>query len=226
MIQLVFGEPLPGCFAWATDQQTSSFLVRIPFWIVSWFNNFAMFESIWLIITLCLVHPLAVRSDDSSFFNGPKVLVDWVAQLLGGGEPDDHQSPARTFLLVLAFASLSIAQINTRAHINHSYAALVLLIPLVIRNRGLLVAWIGSIVIHLAGHVLEFGLGRAEPTAQGYDWLISAQQAFLGVTRNLNSEPLMALLGLIQFVLAIDIMRRMFINPDDPQPVRQGMNYD
>ena len=64
-------------------------------------------------------------------------------------------------LLVLALCSILIPQFNTRMHINHAYAGLVLLIPLAIANRSVFKYWLGLVGIHLYSHLLGYGFGRA-----------------------------------------------------------------
>ena len=46
-----------------------------------------------------------------------------------------------------------------RAHINHSYGASVLLVPLVVTNRRLLPWWVGFVTIQAAAHLATYGIG-------------------------------------------------------------------
>lgn len=135
---------------------------------------------------------------------------------------------------VLAFSSLVIPQLATKAHINHAYAGLVLLIPMAIRNRTILWAWLSMVAIHLYCHLADFGIGRAsvrvspeaastEPAShlmmkinQQAD-SIASSEALLGFQRGVNSvlagmdqELLVSSLSAAQFVAVVVIIWQCF----------------
>ncbi len=67
--------------------------------------------------------------------------------------------PASAAYLIFTFGALAVSQFGLRAHINHSYGALVLLIPLVVNRRRLQVAW-GIIFAVMAVAILsEYAMG-------------------------------------------------------------------
>jgi hypothetical protein len=74
------------------------------------------------------------------------------------GEPF---AEAHIVLLVLALCSILIPQFNTRMHINHAYAGLVLLIPLAAANRRVFKYWLALVGIHFYAHLLAYEFGRA-----------------------------------------------------------------
>ncbi len=138
--------------------------------------------------------------------------------------------PDRALLIVLALSSLIMSQLGARAHVNHSYAALVLLLPLVVEQRRLLAAWLGMVAIHFYAHLATFQLGRSVvlptrplPDPAAAEPLVSAIRAALandphaGLLRwqeSINgwlptqsgAEPLLAILALAQTACAIFCM--------------------
>jgi len=135
-------------------------------------------------------------------------------------------------LLILAFSSLVIPQLGTRAHINHTYAALVLLIPIALANRRIMFSWIGMVAIHLYSHLAAHQLGRtvvlpqmfqdylpAQPLiarinaallTQPYDSLRQFQMnANQFLERYLPNEPIVTVLSILQFVCVVVIIYEM-----------------
>ncbi|HUF48516.1 MAG TPA: hypothetical protein VMM93_11925 [Vicinamibacterales bacterium] len=68
---------------------------------------------------------------------------------------------AAALYVMLAAGALVVSQFGTRAHINHSHGALVLLLPLLAGHRGAQVAWVGAVAIQAVAHVARYGLGAA-----------------------------------------------------------------
>ena len=66
---------------------------------------------------------------------------------------------ATAALLFLVIGGLVMSQFGVRAHINHSYGASVLLVPLVVTNRRLLPWWVGFVTIQAAAHLATYGIG-------------------------------------------------------------------
>lgn len=81
-------------------------------------------------------------------------------------------------LFVLALPALVIPQLNTRMHINHAYAGLVLLIPFACAGRKIMTIWLILIAIHFYCHLLGYGLGRPSLFPSG-DWEYVHAQALL-----------------------------------------------
>lgn len=63
-------------------------------------------------------------------------------------------------LLTLAFGALVMSQFGVRAHINHTYTALVLLVPLAAFPGGVQRLWVAMAALLGLSHVLIYGLGR------------------------------------------------------------------
>jgi hypothetical protein len=156
--------------------------------------------------------------------------------------PKRDIDPALGVLLMLAFASLVFPQLGVHAHINHTYTALVLLIPLAIGNRRILSCWVVMIAIHLYTHLATYQLGRSTvlpssrldyPTAQPllsqinaalsadpYASLLSVQNAvnqFL--QRYLPQEPVITVLSAVQFVCVLIVIREMFTGLRETEPI-------
>jgi len=65
-----------------------------------------------------------------------------------------------TLLLTLAFGALVMSQFGVRAHINHTYTALVLLMPLAASPGAVQKLWVAMAALLGVSHVLIYGLGR------------------------------------------------------------------
>lgn len=69
--------------------------------------------------------------------------------------------PDQAVLSLFAFAALVISQFGVRAHINHSYTAMVLLVPLAAQDRRVRRIWAAMCALLGLAHVVTFGLGEA-----------------------------------------------------------------
>ncbi len=141
-------------------------------------------------------------------------------------EPPQRMEPALGLLTVLALSSLVISQLGTRAHINHTYTALVLLIPLVVRAWPLMVAWAVMCAVELYAHLGVYQLGRevvlpqylpnpatsaglvsgieAATARPGPDALLAWQAAANAwLSRTLPGEPLISVLALLHVLCAV-----------------------
>lgn len=135
---------------------------------------------------------------------------------------------------VLTFGSLLIPQLGTKAHINHSYAATVLLIPLATANRVVMFSWIATVIIQFYGHLSAYQIGRSSVTPDRYLGYAPTQRLIAQVNSNMASspndpilwlqrsvndilrtfvpnEPVTSLLSVVQFVLVVAMLREMFI---------------
>ncbi len=63
--------------------------------------------------------------------------------------------------LMMTAGALVVAQFGPRAHINHTYGALVLLVPLIGQNRWLRIGWLGAVGIQAVAHLSRYGMGAA-----------------------------------------------------------------
>jgi hypothetical protein len=91
---------------------------------------------------------------------------------------------ARMLLAVLALGSLVMSQFGVRAHINHSYPAMVLLIPLVVASHRMRSLWTAMSALLAISHVLVLGLGHAAllPPADNLSRYPSARDLIAQVT--------------------------------------------
>jgi hypothetical protein len=139
--------------------------------------------------------------------------------------------------MVLALASLIVAQIGTRAHINHTYTALVLLIPLVVGQPRRLFAWLLMVAIQFYAHLSTYQLGRSgllpqiplDPTppqslitgiqaalaAQPQDRLLSLQGRLNDILAGAlpYQEPVLALLSLVHALGAVYLLYDLLRHP-------------
>jgi hypothetical protein len=136
--------------------------------------------------------------------------------------------------MLLAFAGIVFPQLATRAHINHAYAGLVLLIPLAAANRPILVAWMAMTASHFYGHIATYQLGRsvifsynryvdysqsrvlisqieAAMVTHPYEALLNFQARINHfLVAYLPQEPLISLISAMQFVCLLVVIREMF----------------
>lgn len=147
---------------------------------------------------------------------------------------EDREDSARVVLMVLALGSLVISQFGVRAHINHTYPAMVLLVPLAIRDIGFRRLWVAMCALLGISHLLVFALGGGVllppeqifshyPAAQGLIATVTALPAYsnpdillriqLWASRAVGSLPgdtIVSWLSLAVFVVACLMVRAMF----------------
>lgn len=159
--------------------------------------------------------------------------IEGISQPSVAGTSRQALSPHLGVLLILAFSSLVIAQVGTRAHIHHAYAGLVLLIPLAMASRRILLPWAAMVGIHFYSHLAVYQLGRSivlpqwfidYPPAQSlisqinaalagrtYDPLLQFQSSVNQLlTHYLPQEPIISLLSAAQFICFLIIVHEMF----------------
>ena len=134
--------------------------------------------------------------------------------------------------LILTFASLVMSQLGPRAHINHTYAGLVLLIPFAIASRRVLMPWVAMVAIHLYSHLAVYHLGRdmvlpemyldyapaqlliaqvkAALVTQAYSPLLQVQGSINQWLQRWPVEPVITQLSVIQFVCVMIIVYELF----------------
>jgi hypothetical protein len=151
------------------------------------------------------------------------------ASRVSAGDVARARSDPLRLLSILALASLLFPQLGTSAHINHSYAGLVLLIPFAVDQRRIAVPWAIMIAIHFYGHLSSYGLGlstvfphyptdvplaralisRMAPTS--HPALLEFQnEANRWIATHLPHEPLIMVLSAVNFVCTLVIARQMF----------------
>jgi hypothetical protein len=77
-----------------------------------------------------------------------------------------------SFYLMITAGALVLSQFGIRAHINHSYGAMVLLVPLLPASRTLRVAWIAGVAVQGFAHLVRYGAGTTELLPE--PWLVTA----------------------------------------------------
>jgi hypothetical protein len=143
--------------------------------------------------------------------------------------------------LVLVFGSLAIPQLATRAHMNHTYAGLVLLIPLAINRRPVLLAWLAMVTVHWYAHISVLALGQSTlstgiplehlpPSAavllnridtESYPLLLQFQgQANQLIGQFLPAYPVVSLLAFVQFAALSFVLWELFVRMGQSGPIR------
>jgi hypothetical protein len=88
-----------------------------------------------------------------------RIIQAQMDSLLGKHCDRPALSDTDRFLLVIAFSSLVISQFGTKAHENHTYPALVLMLPIVARYKSALWVWCGMTMIHFYLQMSSRGFG-------------------------------------------------------------------
>jgi hypothetical protein len=83
------------------------------------------------------------------------VRLAWCSSLLP--RPADRMAAG----VLMTMAAIAIPQLATHAHSNHTYAGVVLLIPLLLTDRMIRIAWILMVGIFFYAHLAAYQLGRA-----------------------------------------------------------------
>jgi len=149
--------------------------------------------------------------------------------------PDDQVA-----FIVLTLGTLVMSQFGPRAHINHSYVALMLLVPLALHDRVLLWLWGATTLMLWLAHVSTFGFGGAVvmlPASQWFrypdagvlfdrirdlpayvapDRLLAFQAAVNDGLAWLPGPRAISMMSVLVFVAACGIVWRLFRSLDDP----------
>jgi len=129
----------------------------------------------------------------------------------------DSLSKAHSLLLVIAYSSLVFSQIATRAHVNHTYAALVLLIPFAVKDSRLLWAMIGMSAIDFYITLTQYAIGLGtlphpvhfDPSSGFLGRFEYLFNSFFNSLKGFNYY-VWGILGAVQFVLVITVILRLF----------------
>ena len=153
-------------------QSGPTYELRLPAWFDTPLQTAAAVVTLVFLLLVCLRVALPAQQPLPPYGSGrPPLLISWLVRLRAGLQGllarvfgplgPAPLAPDYVLLLVLAYASLTVSQIGTHAHINHTYTALVLLIPLVVGRRGLLAAWLAMVAVQFYAHLATYWLGRA-----------------------------------------------------------------
>jgi hypothetical protein len=204
-----------------TNQIGPTYTLHLPWPVLGLFHLTSLF------ITISLIRLLSARLSVRSAVNRPLLL----------GHASYSRFPLQTRLSImalLAFASLLISQIGTKAHINHSYTAMVLLIPFAAANRRIMLSWVGMLLIQFYGHFSQYHIGRSIILPERYLDYSPAQRLIAGINAlavlpsedrilqlqsRINEllttlapiEPIISLLSLCQFFFVLIILREILI---------------
>jgi len=151
------------------------------------------------------------------------------------GRPDTSWPDARVAFAVMTLGTLVVSQFGPRAHINHSYAAMVMLAPFALRDRVLLRLWIAMNVMLGLAHLSVFRFGdpvvilspsqwsrypqagplldrvRELPAYSVPDGLLRFQTAVNDLLAWLPGPRGISLMSALVFVAACGLVWRMFV---------------
>lgn len=132
--------------------------------------------------------------------------------------------------LVMTFAAVAIPQLATKAHINHGYAGLVLLIPVIAVAPRVLLPWSAMVAVHFYAHLADMHLGRAyahDVVPENFPWgrelIARVNEAFArpdalvnlhafvnGLVEKLPLEPVVTELSVVQFLFVLYLLKVLF----------------
>ena len=140
--------------------------------------------------------------------------------------------------ITLALGALVMPQFGVRAHINHTYTAMVILIPLACQVAALRGLWIAMVTLLGVSHLLLYGFGQAVllpvahgpalfpnaqalvrdvmtlPAASTPDAVLQVQAAANGLPFGLLGDTIVTLLSPIVFVVAVALVVTLFRLPE------------
>jgi hypothetical protein len=134
--------------------------------------------------------------------------------------------------VLMTMAALAIPQLATHAHSNHTYAGIVLLIPLLMTDRIIRIGWILMVGVMFYAHLAAYQLGRAVvlatdapvyrpgpvwvqnlgavQDASTHDGLLIAQGAVNAfVTQLAPVEPFVTVLSVVMFAAVVCVLWRL-----------------
>jgi len=150
------------------------------------------------------------------------------------GTPDVYWTDARAMYAVLTLGTLVMSQFGPRAHINHSYVAMVMLAVFALRDRVLFGLWVTMNVMLGLAHLSAFGLGgsvvmlpvtrwfrypdagglleqvRQLPAYSSPDALLRFQAAVNGLLTHLPGPREISIMSFLVFLAACGIVWRLF----------------
>jgi len=188
---------------------------------------------------------LTGQSGHVAFLHMPRLLIGALTGAAGGvcltllllyarQLSTGPRTQAESLFLMMTMGALALSQFGARAHINHSYTMMVLLVPLAAMRGGLFRPWIVMSVLLGLSHLLVFGLGdpallppsdilsrfpsadsliasvTALPAYRTPDALLAFQAGVNSAVHRLPAETLVSLLSPVVFVVACLMVRAMF----------------
>ena len=156
----------------------------------------------------------------------------WIARLLPA--PAVAWPDARTAFIVLTLGTFVMAQFGPRAHISHSYVAMVMLVLFAVRDRVMLWLWVAMCALVGLAHLSTFQLGGATvflpesqwfrypqagplieairqlPASTAPDALLSFQAAVNSYLAMLPGQRAISIMSLPVCLLAAAILWRLF----------------
>jgi len=166
--------------------------------------------------------------------SGGVSIVERLASRVMRPDAPVTRPPAETVLLMLALGSLVMSQFGARAHINHSFTAMVLLVPLAAASTDIRRLWTALSALLGLSHLLIFALGNAAllppdsvlprysaaasfvqrvtalPAYRSPDALLVIQQWLANLVSRLPGETLVSLLSPVVFLVACLLVRAIF----------------
>lgn len=211
----------------ATAQQEHVAFVRMPRLLIGAGSAAAALSCLAVFSLFALrVAPAGVRLRSS--------FVDAAAQRLMGVPDVIPRAPGELLLMLLVLGSLVMSQFGVRAHINHSYTAVILLVPLVVQRPTLLRPWALFTGLLALAHVLIYAMGgpvllppesilhtypsaqdliarvQALPAYRTPDAILVFQQRVWDAIHALPVETIVSLLSPFVFVVACQLCLALF----------------
>ena len=167
------------------------------------------------------------RMGQGSVWVVPSFVRRWL------GPPVATLTPAVALYLVLVVGALVMSQFGVRAHVNHTYGATVLLIPVIVASWRLAGYWWVMVASQAFVHLAQYGLGgvgllppdsalrnypyatvlieriKALPAYTSPDWLLQTHEAINAVCGRLADPALLAMLSLVMFGCTVRVLRTL-----------------
>ena len=228
-----------------TAQTGPTFTLQLPALVSAMLNALAFSAAFALVVSFILFS--MPNESASSARDIPARITMWLKGLVNRIVKNEspERAPYQSVLFVIAFSALVVPQIATHAHINHTYAGLVLLIPIALGNRRVLLPWVTMMGIQFYTHLIMYGIGLAivvpgtfgnfAPARLLVESIYATRQeygALLQFQGTVNQfvqdrliyrplEPVLSLLSVIQFVCVLIVIRELFHNAS-PSPLAKG----
>lgn len=113
---------------------------------------------------------------------------------------------SETGALLVTLAALIVPQLAPHAHLNHTYAAAVLLIPFIVGKRQLVAFWSVIVAVMLYAHLATYQLGVV-PDIHERDGLLQLQsEANALLVRHVPLEPAVTVLSIVVCAASVAIV--------------------
>jgi hypothetical protein len=138
-----------------TGQEGHVAFVRMPRVWIGMFSAIAAVTCLVILGRFALKYALAGQARDNPPGSSPSGTTWWERVTA----PATTLGAQKVVLLVLALGALVVAQFGARAHVNHSYTAMVLLVPLAAMSVPLRRRWLAMAAVLAAVHLMTFRFG-------------------------------------------------------------------